>query len=171
MQIIFKPCNFFFFFFCRLWLNPAHCLGLQEKPLTPSNQSYHHWGKFRTVETVNWPLVGKTTVTALTGADSPVGPAEKTDTGDTSSSSSHHSTREHRPNGVHSLSLLSWPRTRFMLHAGDSVVASPFYFKLDLLCPPPLTFHFGLNSTLSWANMWPNGESWPLWPRKPDTEV
>ena len=34
-----------------------------------------------------------------------------------------------------------------------------------------LTFHFGLNSTLYWANnMCLSGQSWPLWQWRPDTE-
>lgn len=151
--------------FCSLWLKQAHCLGLCETPLTTSNQSYHHQGKFRTVEVVNWPLVGKTAVTAVTGADSPVGPATDERHG------GHvflpipplHMGAQARWRSLQPLPLLSWPRTHFMLHVCDSVVASPLYFTLYLLCPPPPHISFwpqfytllGKQHVSQWAELTP----------------
>lgn len=96
----------------------------------------------------NWPLVGKAAVAAVSGVNSPGDEPEKKDM---DTSSSHHSTREARPGGgAYSRSLAVCLENN----------ASCFFTSVTQLWRLPfisgwifsaclLTFHFGLNSTLS----------------------
>ena len=69
-------------------------------------------GKFRTMEAVNWSLIGKTAVAAVTGADSPGGRAREERYGGHLIIIILHSTRG-SPGQAKALTaapLLSWPR-------------------------------------------------------------
>ena len=129
-------------------------------------------GKFRTVEAVNWSLIGKTAVAAVTGADSPGGWAREERYGGHLIIIILHSTRG-SPGQAKALTaspLLSWPREHtsclftYVTQLWRLPFTSGWIFSACLL-----TFHFGLKFYTFVDKMWLSGQSRSLWQWRPDT--
>ena len=129
-------------------------------------------GKFRTMEAVNWSLIGKTAVAAVTGADSPGGRAREERYGGHLIIIILHSTRG-SPGQAKVLTaspLLSWPREHtsclftYVTQLWRLPFTSGWIFSACFL-----TFHFGLKFYTFVDKMWLSGQSQSLWQWRPDT--
>ena len=129
-------------------------------------------GKFRTMEAVNWSLIGKTAVAAVTGADSPGGWAREERYGGHLIIIILHSTRG-SPGQAKALTaapLLSWPREHtsclftYVTQLWRLPFTSGWIFSACFL-----TFHFGLKFYTFVDKMWLSGQSQSLWQWRPDT--